>query len=187
MNLAALFEYDRAAILHGEVWRLITGHFVHWSWSHLAWDLLAFVVLGAICMRRRALFVAVVLATALVVSLFLLLCCPEVAQYRGLSAIDSALWMWAVFIVGERRVWLALTLLSLFVAKLMIESTGIALFVSGATLFPVVHLLGAFIGFCGSAAEHRMRPFTDAALHRAGRRDRVRRRRDESAVVGGAA
>lgn len=184
MNVATLLQYDRAAILHGEVWRLITGHFVHWSIGHLAWDLAAFLILGAICMRRRWLFVTVILATAIVVSMFLLMACPEVAQYRGLSAIDSALWLWAVFIVGERRVGLALTLLSLFAAKLMIESAGVALFVGGITLLPVVHLIGAAVGFCGSVAEHKMTSLTDA-LHRDGRRDRVRRRRDESAVVGG--
>ena len=76
MNFATLLEYDRAAILHGEVWRLVTGHFVHWSVGHLAWDLLAFAILSAVCMRRRWLFAAVVLATAIVVSLFLLICCP---------------------------------------------------------------------------------------------------------------
>jgi rhomboid family GlyGly-CTERM serine protease len=187
MNIGALLQYDRAAILHGEVWRLLTGHFVHWSTAHLAWDLLAFLALAAICARRRWLFASVVAGTALIVSAFLLACCPEVALYRGLSAIDSALWMWAVFIIGERRVALALTLLSLFIGKVLIESAGSALFVDGITILPVVHLLGASVGFCASAAEHRMMSLTDGALHGAGRRDRVRRRRDESAVVGGAA
>ena len=187
MNLGELLQYDRAAILHGEVWRLLTGHFVHWTPAHLAWDLLAFLILGAICLRRRWLFASVVIATALTVSTFLLVFCPEVAMYRGLSSIDSALWMWAVFIIGERRVALALTLLSLFIGKVMIESAGGALFVDGITVLPVVHLLGAAIGFCAAALEHRMMWRTDGALHRAGRRDRVRRRRDESAVVGGAA
>jgi len=98
--------------------------FVHWTPAHLAWDLLAFLILGAICLRRRWLFASVVIATAMTVSTFLLVFCPEVAMYRGLSSIDSALWMWAVFIIGERRVGLALTLLSLFIGKVMIESAG---------------------------------------------------------------
>jgi rhomboid family GlyGly-CTERM serine protease len=210
MNFANLLQYDRAAILHGEVWRLVTGHFVHWSFAHLAWDLLAFIILGAICARRRGLFAIVVIGTALIVSLFLLVACPEVAQYRGLSAIDSALWIWSVFIIGERRVGLALTLLSLFLGKLMIESAGGALFVDGITVLPVVHLVGAAAGFCASVAEHKMTASlatarlavgsslsahdqrstanlsTDAALHRTQSRARVRRRRDESALVGGA-
>jgi len=224
-GVADAAQYDRAALLRGEVWRLVTGHFVHWSLSHLVWDVLAFLILGAICegggfilgadagssvtprlartsaaaamtrdpassrriegAHRRWLFASVVVGTALIVSIFLFVCCPEVAMYRGLSAIDSALWMWAVFIIGERRVSLALALLTLFVAKVMIESFGGAsLFVDGITVLPVVHLLGALIGFCGSVAEHKI--LTDAALHRDGQRDRVRRRRDESAVVGGA-
>jgi rhomboid family GlyGly-CTERM serine protease len=187
MNIGELLQYDRAAILHGEVWRLITGHFVHWTPAHLAWDLLAFIILGAICLRRRWLFATVVIATALIVSTFLLVMCPEVAMYRGLSSIDSALWMWAVFIIGERRVGLALTLLALFIGKVMIESVGAVLFVHDITILPVVHLLGAAAGFCAAVGERRMMLLTDGALHRAGRRDRVRRRRDESAVVGGAA
>jgi rhomboid family GlyGly-CTERM serine protease len=182
-GVADAAQYDRAALLRGEVWRLVTGHFVHWSFAHLAWDLLAFVILGAVCERRRALFASVILATALIVSIFLFVCCPEVAMYRGLSAIDSALWMWAVFIIGERRVSLALTLLALFFAKLLIESAGASLFVDGITVLPVVHLLGALVGFGGSVAEHKMT--AHVALHRDRQRDRVRRRRDESAVVGG--
>ena len=183
-SLGGFAQYDRAALLRGEVWRLVTGHFVHWSASHLAWDLLAFVILGAICERRRWLYVVVVLGTALIVSSFLFVCCPEVAMYRGLSSIDSALWMWAVFIIGERRVSVALTLLTLFVAKVMIESFGGALFVDGITVLPVVHLLGALLGFCGVVVEHKISSL-DATLHRDRQRDRVRRRRDESAVVGG--
>ena len=155
MNIAALLQYDRAAIMHGDVWRLLTGHFVHWSRAHLAWDLLAFVALSAICARGRGLFIGVVAGTALIVSAFLFLFCPEVAMYRGLSAIDSALWIWAVFIIGERRVTLALTLLSLFIGKVMIESAGGALFVDGITILPLVHLLGAAIGFCAAALERR--------------------------------
>jgi len=37
--------YDRTAILRGEWWRLWTGHWVHFSFSHLAWNLA--VLLGA--------------------------------------------------------------------------------------------------------------------------------------------
>ena len=146
-SLGGFAQYDRAAILRGELWRLVTGHFSHWSASHLGYDLFAFVILGAICERReRRLFAAMVVATALTVSLFLLAFRPDVETYRGLSAIDSALWMGAVFDVGERRLLLAVALASLFLAKVMIESRSGALFVDGMTVLPVVHLLGAGVG-----------------------------------------
>jgi rhomboid family GlyGly-CTERM serine protease len=141
-------QYDRTAILRGEGWRLVTGHFSHWSASHLGYDLLAFVILGAICERRgRGLFATVVAAAALAVSLFLLAFRPEVELYRGLSAIDSALWLWVAFIVGERRLPLAVAFASLFLAKVAIESHSGALFVDGMTVLPVVHLIGAAVGF----------------------------------------
>jgi len=155
-SLGGFAQYDRAAILHGEVWRLVTGHFSHWSPAHLRYDVLAFAILGAICERRgRRLFAAVVVATALVVSLFLLAFRPEVELYRGLSAIDSALWVWTAFIAGERRLPLAVGLGALFLAKVVIESQTGALFVDGMTVLPVVHLIGAGVGFCGGVVGRR--------------------------------
>jgi rhomboid family GlyGly-CTERM serine protease len=38
--------YDRRAILAGEVWRVVTGNFVHWSASHLLYDSLALGLAG---------------------------------------------------------------------------------------------------------------------------------------------
>jgi rhomboid family GlyGly-CTERM serine protease len=146
-SLGGFAQYDRSAILRGEVWRLVTGHFSHWSLSHLGYDLFAFVILGAICERRdRRLFVTVSVAAALAVSLFLLAFCADVELYRGLSAIDSALWMLAVFDLGERYPRLAVVLASLFLAKVIVEARSGALFVDGITVLPVVHLIGAALG-----------------------------------------
>jgi rhomboid family GlyGly-CTERM serine protease len=161
----ASLEYERAAILRGEVWRLITGHLTHWSPDHLRWDLVAFVALGLVCERRgRLLFGGVLAATALAVSLVLLLGCPEVVAYRGLSAVASALWFWAALIIAERRLTLAFVLLAVFLGKVLIElSTGSSIFASGIDVLPSVHLIGAAIGFCGAFAQHKMARL-DAAL-----------------------
>lgn len=150
-SLGGFAQYDRSAVLRGEVWRLVTGHFSHWSLSHLGFDLFAFVVLGAICEPRdRRLFVTVMLATTLAVSLFLAFR-ADVESYRGLSAIDSALWMLAVFDLGRRRPRLAVSLSALFLAKVMVESRSGALFVDGMTVLPVVHLIGAAVGLIMAA------------------------------------
>jgi rhomboid family GlyGly-CTERM serine protease len=154
---ATSLDYDRTAILHGQLWRIVTGHFVHWSPAHLRWDLIAFLALGAVCERRgaRVLFGVVVAATACMVSMILLLAVPDVVAYRGLSAIDSALWLWVAAVIADRRLTLALVLL--FCAKLMIElSTGASLFVTSITILPSVHLAGAVIGFSAAVAERKM-------------------------------
>jgi rhomboid family GlyGly-CTERM serine protease len=154
-------SYDRAAIGHGEVWRLVTGHLAHWSAAQLGWDVLAFTALGIYCERERghASFVAVVLAAALTASAFLYFGCPEVTEYRGLSAIDSALWCWAAFLVAPRSQLLTILLLSLFAAKLVAEvSSGVTLFASlaGAVrVLPFVHLAGAIAGMVMALAGRR--------------------------------
>ena len=44
--LTGLFVYNRQAVLTGEIWRLITAPFVHFSHSHIVWDVLIFVIAG---------------------------------------------------------------------------------------------------------------------------------------------
>lgn len=164
--MPAALEYDRAAILRGEVWRLATGHLTHWSPDHLLWDVLAFLALGFVCERRRAMYAGVLIASAMSVSLILLLGFPEITAYRGLSAVASALWFWAALIIAERRLTPAFVLLALFFVKVMIElTTGTSVFASDIAVLPSVHLIGAAVGFCGAVAEHKMQRLTHAALH----------------------
>src|SRR5687767_1563642 len=49
---AEVLEFHRPAVQAGEVWRIASGHWAHFSAGHLAWSLMAFVVLGALCERR---------------------------------------------------------------------------------------------------------------------------------------
>ena len=57
-SLLAFVQYDREKILDGELWRMFTGHLVHWNGSHLIWDLLVFVACGGlldvVCPRSLA-------------------------------------------------------------------------------------------------------------------------------------
>ena len=38
--------YERSALVHHELWRLLTCHWVHLSWDHLFWSALTFLVGG---------------------------------------------------------------------------------------------------------------------------------------------
>ncbi len=182
------FEYDRAAILRGEAWRLVTGHLTHWSPDHLIWDVIAFVALGCVCERRRVFFGGTLLVSAVAVSLFLLVACPEIASYRGLSAVDSTLWIWAALRVRDQSRTYALLLSGVFAGKLMIEAaSGSPLFVtrtSDVLVLPVVHLLGAAIGFVAGVIYRRGDDAKNDSLHPSAPDHHLRRRRDEPAVVG---
>lgn len=39
-------QYDRMAIIAGDYWRLLFGHWTHISAEHLFWDVLMFLVLS---------------------------------------------------------------------------------------------------------------------------------------------
>lgn len=84
----AWFCFDRQAIGEGEWWRLITGHLVHSSPSHLLWDVLAFICIAAYveCYSRGVLLASIV-AGALAVDTLLLSPWSTLDFYCGLSGL----------------------------------------------------------------------------------------------------
>jgi len=165
--LSDRLAYDRTAIQAGEIWRLLTGHLTHYSAEHLLWDALMFVVLGVLVERRhRCSFVSTVLASATAITAVLWFAHPEVAAYRGLSGIDSALFTHAailLYIDGRRfnrplvrRI--SALLLAGFVAKLIYElASGSTLFVDSTAFVSLasVHAVGGFVGLISALAIRR--------------------------------
>ena len=83
-----LLVYDRQGILQGELWRLLSGHLVHFSRSHLAGDVVVFGVVGGLIERRRGLRVGVLyLVMAAVIGIGMLVLKPDLAQFGGLSGL----------------------------------------------------------------------------------------------------
>ncbi len=162
-ELAGRLEYDRTAIAAGELWRLLTGHWTHWSGEHLFWDLLVFAVAAALWERlgRRRRLLACLLCSALAISLALWVLLPQVALYRGLSGLDCAL---VTALAAEsirrararRRPGVALALacvLAGYLFKIAFElATGSTLFLDAAAApaanVPLAHVVG---GVCGWA------------------------------------
>ncbi len=155
-----VLEYERTAIASGQVWRIVTCHFTHWSLNHLFWDTAALVVLGALCEAdNRLRLLGCLAASAIVIPLAVWILFPDMQTYRGLSALDSAIFiLLAVDIIaqcarrGEWR-WVAGAgmVLAGFAAKIGYETvTGSTVFVDsvGANMVPIplVHVLGAVVG-----------------------------------------
>jgi rhomboid family GlyGly-CTERM serine protease len=157
---AEAWEYNRESILHGEWSRLLTGHLTHWNFDHLFWDAATFLLLGIACVwRSLGRTVTTLLGAAVAISASLLLFQPEMATYRGLSGLDSALFtLLAAMIWQESRRdgrWklgaVAIAAGAGFLAKAAYESaTGTTLFVdsSAAGFIPLAsaHLIGGAVG-----------------------------------------
>ncbi len=155
-----LLEYRREAIVAGQLWRLLSCHWAHFSLNHLSWDLLAFLFLGSAAEQRsRPRFLLTVFGSAVLVSAVVWFLIPGMAVYRGLSGIGSALLgLLVVQLIRDalrQKTPLVLifpgAIVLLFLGKIGYELWfGTSVFVSdyGATVSPVplAHLVGAAVG-----------------------------------------
>ena len=155
----AVLQYDRAAVAAGQWWRLASGHLVHWNASHLGWDVAVFALLGIACERQsRVAMMAAVVGTGVALAVVLQFCTQQVELYRGLSGVDSALFMLLVVRVALQSLRrcerltaaVALAVLTLFGLKLLIEVlTGQTLFARTDGDFvpmPLAHAAGGIVG-----------------------------------------
>ncbi|MGD1974336.1 MAG: rhombosortase [Desulfobacterales bacterium] len=159
-SLRVQLLYDRSALTHHELWRLITCHWVHLSTDHLFWSAATFLVLGSLCeiMDARKYYAAVGLS-AITIPIIIWRDMPDLLIYAGLSGLDCALYslLMVLFIRREIRsrswIWVALfsLLLGGLVAKIIYETTtGLTIFVANThtdmTPVPLAHLVGGSIG-----------------------------------------
>ena len=153
--LSRWLVFDRAAIIDGQWWRLVTGNWVHFSTDHLLADTVAVGAAGSLIERREGTrpiwFYA---ATAIGVGLAVLFLAPGIAAYGGLSGVAcGAFGYLALDEIRRSRVrrWLPVLVLGLLVAKLGWEyGTGRALFANthdGMMVLPLAHVAGLLSGF----------------------------------------
>ena len=167
-GMTAWLQYDRAAVDGGELWRLLTCQLTHWSWEHLFWDAAALLFLGWVLEREalRSMLICLGLS-AILIPAVVHFGLPELTTYRGLSGIDSAVFVLLAVTLfrtcqadGDRLwTWACVATLTGFTAKVGFE------FLSGGTLFvdaqaarmlpvPLVHVVGGVLGAaCGWLAE----------------------------------
>lgn len=148
--------YDRTAIQSGELWRLLTGNWVHFSSRHLIYDGLALgVASGLLESRYQYPMACICLGLGVFVGIFLFLLDPNLRLYSGLSGIAVG-----VIVImslngsareqgGVRILYLACLLLT--IAKVVADFyTGQFLLLSadasGIQPVPLSHLLGAVAG-----------------------------------------
>lgn len=143
-------RYEREAILSGEYWRLVSGHFVHGTHQHLILNLAGLALIAALFPRDYTAkeWLWVLLLSLLAIDLGFVFYEPQLRWYVGFSGV-----LHGALAAGALAWWrsvprsLALALTSILVAKLAWEQWHGALPLSGD--LPVVvdaHLYGALGG-----------------------------------------
>lgn len=159
-GLRILLLYDRAALAHHELWRLLTCHWVHLSWDHLFWSAVTFLGLGSVCeLMDKQKYYATVGVSALLIPIAVWWSRPDLMIFGGLSGLDCALYALLMVSLIKREIrsrspiWVTFFSLLLvgLAAKITYETvTGLTIFVSnhhsGMVPVPLAHLVGGVVG-----------------------------------------
>jgi len=169
--LSRWLVFDRAAIIDGQWWRLMTGNWVHFSTDHLLADAIAVGVAGGLIERQermRALWFYVAATATVGLAVFFL--APGVAEYGGLSGVACGAVGYLALNEIKRsnaRRWVPVLVLALLMTKVGWEyATGRALFVSahgGMMVLPLAHVAGLLSGL-GYWAVWTIRRWADAPI-----------------------
>ncbi len=148
--LFKVFVFDQVAIGRGEFWRVLTGHFVHCNFEHLFWDLVGWVILGAVIeIHRRHHLIPSLIFTCLTVSFWLYLGDTSYPTYCGLSGTLNGLLVVAVVIQWQlTRNHACLLVILATLAKMIYEfTTHQTIFTSlSAQAVPAAHTAGFLAG-----------------------------------------
>ena len=111
--IAFTLIYDRAAIIGGGFWRVLTAHLVHFNGIHLLYNLLAFGVAGCIIeCKGYKYFMLLCFLTTCLISVALFIFKPDIVYYGGLSGLAcGAMYYCALSGLGKDNQWRAIYIL----------------------------------------------------------------------------
>jgi rhomboid family GlyGly-CTERM serine protease len=143
-------RYERAGVLAGQVWRLVTGHLVHSSAAHSLLNLAGLGLVTGLFPKDYSLrqWLLIAASSVVLIDLGFVFYEPQLQWYVGLSGLlHGALAAGAVAWWRHETRLLALTLSVIFVAKLAWEQIHGALPFSGdMEVIVAAHLYGAIGG-----------------------------------------
>ena len=150
-GLARSCIYERADIAAGGVWRLWTGHLVHYNAGHLFWDLAVFLPAGMwLESIRPGLARRFCLLAPPAISAALFVCEPALTRYAGLSGLATGLLVLLALVQWRRDVrapgWFWPAVLALVALKIVLEAVSaeplLARFEPGVRVVTLAHVAG---------------------------------------------
>ena len=153
--------YTRTALADGDLWRLISCHWVHLNTDHLLWSAMTFFVLGSFCeIMDRTKYIITTGISVILIPLAIWFGMPHLEVYGGLSGLDCSFYSLLIVLVikrewsGQNWIWIIFytIMLVLLPAKIIYEmASGLTIFVNNIHInmvpVPLSHLVGGVVGF----------------------------------------
>jgi rhomboid family GlyGly-CTERM serine protease len=146
----ALWDYSRAAITDGQLWRVLSGHFVHLNTTHLLMNSLGLLgivgVWGTALNGARPLWLSTSIGLGISVSLWLGE--PQLQHYAGASGVLHGLFAAGIILAHDLNLRFRLMAAAALIAKLIAETqfnTGSAELI-GAPVIHAAHQWGTLWG-----------------------------------------
>jgi len=151
-SISYALMYTRPDILQGEIWRIITGHFIHLNIMH--WGLNAMGVLLALYLFYQVSlrdWAILSLLSSIGISILLLLFDPEVEWYVGFSGVLHAWFAYGGITTMQKKRWLEASIILVFlIVKIIWEQISGASELSQSliqgSIIVNAHLYGAICG-----------------------------------------
>ncbi len=145
-------SYDRPEIAAGELWRLLSGHFVHLGISHLIWDAAGFLLIWYLVGQSfdRTQWIFVLLVTIVGIDLGFWFLEPNLSWYVGLSGLVHG--FLTAGVVGSLKsgridMWiLGAALIAKLVYEALVGPLPGSAESSGGAVIVVAHVYGAIAG-----------------------------------------
>jgi len=143
--------YEKTAIRQGQIWRCLSGHFVHCNFEHLFWDLVGLIILTVMIERHdQRQVIPALLMSCLGVSLWLYWGDSPFQNYCGLSGALNGLLVVAASLyyrVTKNKIYILAIVLT--VIKMIFEfTTHQTIFTDLASQsVPGAHAAGFITGF----------------------------------------
>ncbi|MFY0700417.1 MAG: rhombosortase [Bermanella sp.] len=151
--LKTWLRYDEGAVAQGELWRLLSAHFVHLGWVHGLLNAAGLLLLALIQPAGKVwLWLAFYCVSSVLISVYIVID-SQTYYYVGASGVLHGLFVVAAYFSQSLDLWRRYALIALVVAKLFWEQSryyqdnglGDAI---GGFVYVDAHLIG---GLCGLA------------------------------------
>lgn len=146
-------RYDEGAVVQGELWRLLSAHFVHLGWVHGLLNAAGLVLLAFIQPAGKVwLWLTFYCVSSVLISVYIVID-SQTYYYVGASGVLHGLFIVAAYLSQSLDLWRRYALIALVVGKLFWEQShyyqdnglGDAI---GGFVYVDAHLIG---GLCGLA------------------------------------